>query len=307
MPARIVEDFPRPDSVDKKYTNRHFIDERMDKAVFSAFTFEFCTFEKIGLRDAEFVHCEFKHCEFIDCYLVGGTYRHCNFHGSVFRECQFSWASFPDTQINYTRFFGGAPVLIQVADQKPRDPQNAAKFFRNLAVEHQTIGNWQEVDRLIKQSYKERERHFWYAFIGQDDHYRKHYDGSKRVRYGFRWIASKINGMVWGYGVSWASFARSLAIFGLIILPLVNALTGSLRDQSKYFWTQQPVGDVLRYLKMLYKTSAEAFLPFIPTNLLSPSSDLILPPFMVISEALLGTIFIALFASLLFRASSKGT
>jgi hypothetical protein len=206
--------------------------------------------------------------------------------------------------LDYTRYANCAPVLEQIKDQKPKDPQAAAKFFRNLAAEHKYLGNWQEVDRLIRQSYRERERHYKFAFTGENTHYKTKYGGSRRIKYLLRYLFSKMNDLVWGYGVSWARFARSVLVMGLIILPIINATFGALSNKSAYFWTPSPISDIARYIFLIYRVTVTVFFPFIPTTFFE-IKDFTLPFYLVAIESTVGTIFVALFVSLVFRAASK--
>ena len=306
MPRRREEAFPDTGSESQRFERTQFEDEQHDAAVYIRVDFQFCTFIKIGLRNSTFKQCTFRHCEFIDCYLVGATFEHCNFIGSTFRSCNFTWADFPNSQLDYTKYSDCAPILLQVEKQKPKDPQAAAKFFRNLALEHRASGNWQEVDRLIHQSYRERERHFWFAITGQNAHYKDRYGGFRRVRYGVRYVLSRISGVVWGYGVSWLAFGRSLFLLVALVLPLLNGIVGTVQHRPAYFWPGNPLQDILHYIELVYRTSVEAFFPFVPSSLLPQATDLALPFWLVIAEATAGTIFVGLFISLLFRASSKG-
>ena len=307
MPERASISFPAPASETKTFSKAHFLDEQADRAIFSGFRFEFCTLEKIGLREAKFNQCVFKHCDFIDCYLVRCNFAQCDFVGSTFENCNFTWAEFPGSKLDYTHFLQCAPVLVQVLAQKPQDPQASTKFFRNLAMEHKNLGNWEEVDRLIKQSYRERERHYWSAMVGANDHYKMRYGGfSKRFRYGLRFFFSLLSRIVWGNGVSWTAFLWSLLTLTFIILTFLNATIGTLTDRPKYFWTANPPTDVARYLALLYKTTALTFMPFLPSSLVTVPSDIRLPFLLVFGEALAGTLFIAMLASLLFRRASRG-
>lgn len=305
MPRRQEIDFPTPQDANKEFRGKHFIDEGLDKKEFVGFTFEFCTFEKIGLRETRFERCVFRHCEFLECYMFEAMFEHCNFIGSFFERCNFSWAKFPNSELDYTRFSHCAPVLQQIFNQKPENPQAATKFFRNLASEHKNLGNWQEVDRLIWQSYKERERHYYYALIGKNDHYRKRYNITKRISYGFRWLLSLANGTLWGYGVSWLTFARSFAIIGAVILPIVNSVFGRVVGGTAFSWKQSSAQDIFSHLSLVYRTTIQKVLPFITLSE-DVKSTFEIPFFLVVTEAILGTIFIALFVSLLFRAASKG-
>ena len=304
MPLRAPAQFPNPDSAEQRFSGRHFDDERKDNIAYNGLTFEFCTFKKIGIRSTVFEHCTFRHCEFLDCYMVGARFEHCNFLGSTFERCNFSWAEFPNSQLDYTRFYQCAPVLIQVLDHKPKDPQAAAKFFRNLAYEQKISGNWQEVDRLIQQSYRERERHYWFAVNGQNDHYLHRDGGVTRVRYLVRFLFSKANGFIWGYRVSWRAFGRSLILFWLLFLPIINAVFGKAATQAFDYAT---IDGFFDYLLALYKTTTQSFLPFVAVPTAADSAPGLIIPFPLVTiESLFGTLFIALFASLLFRSASKG-
>lgn len=306
MPSRATLAFPKTDSADKMFKNKEFYDETIDGYKYSGFQFEFCTFNKIGMKSATFENCKFRHCDFVDCYFVDATFEASDFTGSLFERSNFTWAKFPRSKMDYTRFYECAPVLSQIRDQKPTDPQAAAKFFRNLAIEHKNRGNWDEVDRLIYESFRERERHYWMAFTGANEHYKKRYGGWKRLKYLGRYVFSGVNRAVWGYGFSWMTFSKTLALTFFVILPLTNALLGKLVNRSKFFWTENPFDDVFRYLSVLYGTTAQAFFPFLPSALLQNLSELQLPGWLVFGEAVTGTVFLALLVSMIFRSISKG-
>lgn len=294
---------PSPDSQSTSFVSQHFIDEQRDERVYNNFIFEFCTFEKIGLKGTVFNHCTFKHCEFIDCYLAHSKFEHCRFTGSFFDRCVFSWASFPNTGLDYTNFSECGPVLSQIQEHKPRDPQAAAKLFRNLASEHKKLGNWEQVDKYIMASYRERERHFNYVITGKNDFYKRKYSGMQRFTYIFRWIGSKLAGSILGYGVSWTIFARSVLIFGLVVFPIINAIFGShIRINGDIY--DQSLSSVGGYLGDLYAATIRAFFPFVP----APVAELnfALPFWLSSAEAAFGTTMMAVFAAMLFRWASKG-
>lgn len=305
MPRREEAQFPQPESQQSKYSSKHFANEQADRKVFANFTFEFCTFEKMGFRNTEFTQCVFRHCDFIGCYLLGGKYNQCDFTGTYFEHCNFTRAQFPHTRIDYARFERCAPVFEQITEIRPSTPQAAAKLFRNLAVEHKNLGNWQQVDRLLIEGSKERQRHYRYVFTGHNDYYRTEYN-QRRFWYFVRYVISVVSGLVWGYGISGRAFFRSLCLTGFIILPIVNAVFGKMTTGTTIHASTSTVSDALGYLGALYKATAQAFLPFIPSNLSVTPIPYSLPFGITVIESLLGTIFLALFVSLLFRASSKG-
>lgn len=304
MPLRDVADFPQPGNDGLRFIGKRFVDERFDNQKFTGLVFEFCTLEKLGLRNSTFERCEFKHCEFIDCYFIGGTYDQCNFVGSSFDRCNFTWAKYPNSKLDYVKFWRCAPVLFQIREQRPADPQAAAKFFRNLAVEHKSLGNWQEVDRLIRESYRERERHFSSAAFGKNDFYKKQYGGLKRFNYFFRLCLSRMSGFSWGYGTSWGRLARSIALLEILVFPAINFFLGT-STQTGGVNAASSIQESWTCLGSLYKTSLSASLPFIPSAFVG-ETNFVIPTPLAISEATVGTIFMGLFISLLFRSSSKG-
>lgn len=303
MPRRPEAPFPPPESQEKVFSNLHFIDEQADNLKYHNFTFEFCTLEKIGMKGVHFSQCNFRHCEFIDCYLAHAEFEHCKLSGSFFDRCVFSWAKFQNTGLDYTNFSDCGPVLSQIQDQKPRDPQAAAKLFRNLAAEHKKLGNWEEVDRYTIQSYRERERHFKYVVNRHNDHYRKRYNSSDRIRYAFRLAGHKIAGSLFGYGISWAIFLRTIFLLCLLVFPLINFIF--INSDTIFDWSDSKSGDILKYVKEVYVITLRSFMPFIP---ISTESDygLYLPFILSSLGAVFGTTMMAVFAALLFRWASKG-
>jgi len=309
MARRPEASFPKSDGEETAFSSLHFIDEQLDGAAYSNFKFEFCTIEKIGMKGAKFSHCVFRHCEFIDCYLAHAEFEHCQFTGSFFDRCVFSWAKFPNSALDYTNFLNCGPVLSQIIEHKPKDPQSAAKLFRNLASEHNRLGNWEEVDKYLIESYKERERHFWYVVSGKNDHYRSRYSGLQRLSYFMRYIGYKAAGKFLGYGVSWSIFGRTILLFGFIIFPVVNYVfsRGLGDDENSVLSARQSTNltDILSYLNDLFTVTIRSFFPFVP----SPAEgavSLTIPFWLSSIEAAFGTAMMAVFAALLFRWASKG-
>lgn len=303
MARRIESSFPVPDEGDTRFESVHFLDEQADDRVYNNYTFQFCTFEKIGMKGAKFSHCTFKHCEFIDCYLAHVEFEHCQFPGSFFDRCVFSWASFPNSGLDYTNFSNCGPVLSQVRLSKPKDPQAAAKFFRNLASEHKKLGNWEEVDKYIMEAYRERERHFWYAVSGKNDHYRRRYAGFQRINYVFRLLSSKASGLILGYGISWTVFARSIILFGLILFPFLNFLLGKSVREIQNIGAER-IDGAFSYVSSIYIVTIRSLFPFVPSP--NASLDFSIPFWLSSLEAIFGTVMVAVFAALLFRWASKG-
>lgn len=302
MARRREIDLPGTTAEDKNVKEAHFLSQAIDERVYSHFTFSFCTFEKIGAKKAKFIHCEFRHCEFLDCYLAHAVFEHCTFTGSHFDRCVFSWAQFPESSLDYTSFENCAPVLSQILAQKPKDPQAAAKFLRNLAIEHKKLGNWEQVDRFIIEAYRERERHFWYAFTGHNYHYKTRYGAGQRVEYMFRYFGYRLLGSVLGYGVSWALFLRTIVVFGFVLFPLLNSVVGRSANGKPFVLTEATGDETWRYLTDLYVATVRSFFSFVP----SPSTARFEIPFWLTSvEAVFGTIMFAVFAALLFRWASK--
>ena len=297
--------FPRPSDEIKAYKQTLFENESADREKYTGFTFEFCSFERMGFRGTIFEQCTFRHCEFINCYLVGAEFVQANLIGSEFKGCAFTRTEFDRTNIDYVRFFDCAPVLQQISHVRPRTPQAAAKLFRNLAIEHKNLGNWQQVDRLVIESFKERQRHYKYVFKSENEHYQRHYSG-KKLSYFTRYILSITSGAIWGYGVSWTSFLRSMLLTALVILPAINGIFGRMPQSTSVNLKYTTISNLLFFLGQIYKASLEAFLPFIPPQVMSSETMFKLPFLLVAIEAVLGSVFIALFVSLLFRSSSKG-
>ena len=296
MPRRLDRDFPSTAEEGIIISGHNFHNENIDRRIYTRVIFEYCLFSNIGMKDAEFSFCVFKHCEFSDCYLVY----------TKFRNCDFSWCEFIDTKLDYTKYWRCAPVLAQVTNAKPSDPQSASKFFRNLAIEHKNLGNWDEVDRFIAESYRERERHYKYAFCGENDHYRRRYGGFKRWRYFGRYLSLRLSRIVWGYGVSWGILLRSALLLWALILPVANLEFGKITNLKTPSLGIDPIDNILQYVGILYKSTTQAFMPFIPVNVVDAPENFILPYWLVFTESAMGLIFLALFASMIFRTITKG-
>jgi len=302
MAERTVTPFPCDEGAGNRFDKVCFSNESNDKKIYRHLTFSFCTFDHLGFLEAKFEHCVFKHCDFMHCYLVKAKFINCDFTGSYFGDCNFSWAEFENSTIGYTRFYRCAPVFAQIAQLRIPNPKSASKLYRNLASEHCQLGNWGEVAKFVHQSYVEDQRYYNYIVFGENDYYRSKYTFFQRAKYAWRYLLGYISGVVWGYGVSWGAFFRSILLVWLVALPLINYLIGKSPLEN----TGEGLARFFNAMPLLYRETTLAFFPLLPSTLIPFSNKLELPFHVICLESLMGTIFLGLFVSMLFRAGSKG-
>lgn len=272
-----------------------FQDEIMDDLVLAKVSLQACRFCRLGLRDAKVQNSSLTQCHFQDCYLrkahfvnarlTGSTFRRCNLEKATFRGCDLRFCTFEATRLHRDEVIGCLPV----------EPNLRRDLAQNLRKNFETLGDKESADVFLGIEIQAREQEFLATFHRKTEYYRSHYSPVDQAKAGLKYIGSKVNGIVWGYG---HRVRRLIASY--IALTLVFALITCFAGLRYSVATDQPTR-TLSFWESLYQAFAETL--GVGATPLSPatSAGLVLQ----VLEGFLGTLFLALLAAGAYRRIAR--
>jgi len=216
------------------------------------------------------------------CGGVGCRFVDCNFNHIALKSCGFRYANFSGCQLPFD----------ELQHCLPPEPNLREDLTRNLSLESGRLGLVAEARRYRMAEIRAREENLRAAVLGQSSWYREHYDMVARSIALGGLILSLLNRWLWGYGQrSWV-LALNLAIAGFGIFPVIFYLLRS--------GLQKPSLKTVTVPDLIYFS----FNNLLPTGIHSGIHAVSLGTRIAAgTEAVLGIIAFALFASYIYRWS----
>ena len=201
--------------------DRLFATQRLDGSKVIGKRFHHCTFANVSFKDVELTNCKFWDCAFIGCYFRKSQIRDCRFPGSKFLGCQFPRVSVQSCDFRYTSFDGCVIPYSEMEDNLPSEPNLRQELTAILAHASEMLGFTKEARDYRLQSIKAQESHLWAAVRLASSWYQNHYPGVRRWGALISLLASKINGLLWGYGERWSVLLRNLVLLAFVFFPVL--------------------------------------------------------------------------------------
>lgn len=205
--------------------DRLFAAQRLDGSKVIDKRFHHCTFSNVSFKDVELTHCEFLDCAFIGCYFRKSQIRDCRFPGSKFYGCQFPRVSVQSCDFRYASFGGCVIPYSEMEDNLPSELNLRQELTAILAHASEMLGLTKEARNYRLQSIKAQESHLWAAVRSASSWYQNHYQGVRRWTALISFLASKLNGLLWGYGERWVVLLRNLILLTFVFFPLLLLLS----------------------------------------------------------------------------------
>ncbi len=199
--------------------DRLFAAQRLDGSKVTGKRFHHCTFANVSFKDVELTNCEFLDCVFIGCYFRKSQIRDCRFPGSKFDGCQFPRVSVQSCDFRYASFDGCLIPYSEMEDNLPSEPNLRQEMTAILAHTSEMLGLTKEACNYRLQSIRARESHLWAAVRSASSWYQGHYPGIRRWNAFISFLASKANGLLWGYGERWDVLLRNLILLTVVFFP----------------------------------------------------------------------------------------
>ena len=275
---------------DDPVEDRLFAAQRLDGSKVTRKRFHHCTFANISFKDVELTGCEFLDCAFIGCYFRKSQIRDCRFPGSKFLGCEFPRVSVQSCDFRYTSFDGCLIPFSEMEYNLPSEPNLQQELTATLAHASEMLGFTKEARAYRLQSIKAQESHLWAAVRSSSSWYRDHYQGVRRWGALVSLLASKINGLLWGYGERWGVLLRNLILLTFVIFPaLLWVFRDGLHAQGQ---SSVGIGDIMWL-------SISTILPGASTSNVGAISTAIKA--ILTAEVFSGIVIASLFVTFIFR------
>jgi Pentapeptide repeats (9 copies) len=203
-----------------------FINQRFDTQTLPEGLYVHCTFANMSFLRTRLERVRFSACVFEACYFRETTFDACVFSGTRFIDCEFVKPNLLSCDFRYARFSGCFPPSDEIESSLPPEHNMRAALTSNLATEADTAGDGNEARKYALRAIEARERHLLAAVVPKTDYYRSHFPTSlDRLAALWRYLLSRLNGVLWGYGERGWPLLRSLVVITFIAFPVLFLLS----------------------------------------------------------------------------------
>lgn len=270
-----------------------FAATRKDGETLEGMDFEHCTFANVSFKEVVLRQCRFTDCAFLSCYfrkceMVGAAFIGCKFVG-----CDFSKVIVQSCDFRYGHFDGCSIPFAEMEHSLPREPNLREELARTLAISSDALGLDADGRRYRLSAIQAREEHLRAAILGSSDWYQRHYSGLRKLEALIQFIASRLNGLVWGHGEKWSVLVRNLLVLAFVVFP---AALWFARDELQQHSGPLDVGDLI-WLSVATIIPVDGVISVTPTAWVSRT--------ILTSEAFVGIVAAGLLVTQLVRRMLK--
>jgi hypothetical protein len=216
------------------FNNILLINERPDKQFnMSNLTINQSTLAHLGFKESKFFNCNLSHNVFIDCYFKKTYFESVTFTGCKFINCIFD-AALINCDFRYATFEN---CFIEFKDMLPNLPNLPSyhnvrwKLCTNLALESLKAGNSDNYKEYFYEEKVSSEKHYWEMFRKRESYYRKKYGAWDSLFGLIRFITSKLNKIIWGYGENIWQLIRVMS-YTIMLFTLLLFFTGDFYENG---------------------------------------------------------------------------
>lgn len=254
----------------KLFENKLFLNDGMDSNFqYNNMHLERCTFSKISFKDVKIKYIEYKHCVFIECYFKKAVFDKVDFRNCIFIKCDFNNMKITDTCFFYTEWENTFIKFEELYNCLPRIYNYRSRLCRIMARNCLSDGNVAEYRKYFFEVKHASENKYKEIILRRTDYYRTKYTRYDSLKHIFKFIFSKLNGLVWGYGEKIENILYS-SIFIIVafsflytVHPQISGLKSSKNISALYvsicnFLTISP-HIIFNDLHFKYITALESF------------------------------------------------
>jgi hypothetical protein len=278
----------------KRAENVIFLDESNDDLILENVDYKKATFLRVGVKNGEIKNSKLTQCAFKDCYFRKAKFINIDFTGTIFTNCNFEKAKFQGCHFRYAKFYNCLINVDEITACLPNEPNLKVDLARNLRKNYQSIGDKVSADKMLPIEIGAHEDEQMGIFMSKTSYYRERYDFIDRIQAGKKVFLSKLSGYIWGYG-----FRLDRLVLSYITM-IVIAAAAIYFGGATFANSSQPAGTLSLfesiYVSALSIANSGAFV-YVPANLYAKA--------LVFGGNLIGTIFLALLAAVLYAKISK--
>ena len=276
----------------QKTENVYFANEKIDKKEIEQLNVQNSTFSNMGFKETSFQLCEFSFSVFINCYFKKAVCQQVKFQSCIFIACNFEGASFINCDFQYAKFDDCYIAFEAMKNNLPHEKENLnGALCKALSIQCIKAGAIEDYKKYLFEERHASEIHaFRKAFHSNIAYYKKYgfFDGIDGL---LSFIRSKISKFLWGYGEKMGVLLRNML---LIIVLYATAYFFHSEQILKVGISKYPV------ISALFYSACTFFSMNVEIGTLSAEWKVI-----TLSEHILGTVLVSLFAAALFRQINR--
>lgn len=211
-----------------------FAGARLDGSKVEDPDYAHCTFANVSFKDVEIVGGKFENCTFIACYFRRSIMTKVEFAACKFIDCLFPGIQLDRVLFRFPSFRGCLIEWDRLSGCWPKNPHERFLMLANLESEAERRGDLEEARTYRLAANGAWEDHLIAAFRGTERYYQEHFRSTKeRKRQRNRYVRSKINRFLWGYGEQGLVLLRNFVIATCVVFPLIFFLLRHQFDVEK--------------------------------------------------------------------------
>ena len=281
----------------KRYEDVLFINQRPDNKKINDVRFSLnglsilnSTFAKMGFRETGFAHLNLSYTVFIDCYFRNAKFENVDFTGCTFINCNFEGVTLISCNFMYAKFEN---CYIEFEKMKPNLPSHHNlrwKLCINLSIESLKSGQDEDYRKYFYAEKEASEQHNIHKLLYKSDKYYEKYSVIEGIIGFLKFIQSKANKYLWGYGERLDILIRN--ILGVILgFGILYYLSGPVFKENG-FHIQKEIG----FWDSLYVSACNFFTITSDYTTSRPGMRLL-----TAVEGFIGIILMGFFIAALFR------
>ena len=274
-------------------TDKTFAGERLNGQTIRSASYSHCSFIDISFKSVKLQDSDFQNCIFVGCYFRRTTLSNCKFTGCRFYDCQFPKVALNNCNFQYTQFRQCQIPFDEMEYSLPAPQNIREQLCRNLSIQSANLGLSEDYRRYRESELKAREENLWNMAFGRSSWYREHYRGIEKPKAFCKWLYSKSNGLLWGYGDRLGRLLVSFTVFTLIIFPSLFLFLDATMHQT---------GDSVDLIDIVYFSVSKMLRVDFAPNVIAKGHP---GHFWVAVESVIGSVFLALFAACIVRRSLR--
>ena len=200
-------------------TDKTFCAQRHDHQCVDSAECHHCTFVNLGFKGTRFRNSQFLNCIFVNCYFRRSDFSNCTFTGCWFIDCNFDHVALKGCSFQYSRFRNCQIPYSEMEFSLPREPNLREDLCRNLSIESRRMGLSRQARAFRIAEIKAHEEHLWAAVWRRSQWYKDHFRAFRWFTALLRFIASRLNRWLWGYGQQSFRLAISEIAFPILVFP----------------------------------------------------------------------------------------
>ena len=215
-----------------KLENKNISSQFFDDNEIKQKEFYHCFFSNVSFKNSQLKDLTFLNCTFFNCYFKEAKMQKCKITGCRFINCNFRKLISPNDEkekniFQYSHFKNCYIEYVFIEKNLPEEPNISKEIIKNLEIETYQLGIYEEYLQYKLKRIELDEKQLWKAYRRADEWNKGHFTEKESKRAGWKWVYSKLMGVMWGHGEKFLPLFLSFFIF-LCVFTILFKIVGNI-------------------------------------------------------------------------------